>query len=102
MGIYDALDALVSGFQIGRDHVQFRLLLEKHRQAASEELANFVQQGTPDELERVERWLLQHAIVVVGQSHRLRALELYAFFKLHETMRYKEFRGFPGDAGPLA
>jgi hypothetical protein len=48
-----------------------------------------------DELDRLDAALLSLATTSASPDVRLRLIKFYAVFKIAETQRYREFRGFP-------
>jgi hypothetical protein len=51
--------------------------------------------STTDELDRLDAALLSQAATNRSRDARLRLIKFYAVFKIAETQRYREFRGFP-------
>ena len=51
--------------------------------------------SSTDELDRLDAALLSHATTNRSRDARLRLIKFYAVFKIAETQRYREFRGFP-------
>ena len=102
MSMMQFFQNLRDGFHLGYQHVQFRQLMEMDRGDACEGLARLVVTMEAEALDRFEAEFLTHSIAVIGNDHRLRAMELYAFLKLQETRQYGKFRGFVTDGAPLA
>ncbi|MDQ1294543.1 MAG: hypothetical protein QG608_2427 [Actinomycetota bacterium] len=53
--------------------------------------------GSPVEtIDRLDYTLLMRAVMCTSQNDQARLIKFYAFFKTVETIRFQEFRGFPG------
>jgi hypothetical protein len=102
MGLKQFLQDFCAGVRFGIQHAEFRELLERDRDTACQGITDIVEGLSPAQLDEFEQAFLAHSTAVVGPAHRLRAMELYAHLKIQEMMRYNTFRGFIGEAGPLA
>jgi hypothetical protein len=67
---------------------------------ALERMAERVRTMTPDTLDKYESVYLAYARTAVTPDHNTRALQLYAWLKLHEYQRFGRFRGFGNAALP--
>ena len=90
-------NVLVSGVK----HVQFRQIIHAQRDAACSALSDYVDQCTPEQFDQLEHDFLEHSGLLVDAAKRLRAMELYAYLKVLEVTRFKNWRGFMGGSGPL-
>jgi hypothetical protein len=77
-------------------------LLQMDRQTALRHLQLVVETRSPQQLDEYERDLLVAYGALFLQKQRIRAMELYAGFKMAETMHYSQFRGFVGTGEPVA
>lgn len=51
--------------------------------------------SSTDQVDRLDAALLTVATARLSPDARLRLIKFYAIFKIAETQRYREFRGFP-------
>ena len=69
--------------------------LAANDERAFAEVVNRVGASSTDALDRLDAALLSRATTNGSPDIRLRLIKFYAIFKIAETQRYREFRGFP-------
>jgi hypothetical protein len=69
--------------------------LEKNDEGAFISIVTQVSTSSVEEVDRLDAALLSFAKTTPNPDVRLRLIKFYAVFKIAETQRYQEFRGFP-------
>jgi hypothetical protein len=69
--------------------------LEMDDQGAFASIATQVMSSSTADIDRLDDALLSHASVNFSQETRQRLIKFYVIFKLAETQRFQQFRGFP-------
>lgn len=64
-------------------------------------IRTFIQQSTSDEIDGMDKVLLQAAVVQSEPEMKVKMLKYYAFFKVAEFERFGNFRGFPSQKNPV-
>ena len=101
MGWEKILDTVAEVAGQGIKVAQFMGLLRMHREIALRNIQLVVETSTPQQLEGYEQDLLYFFGQLLLPSQRVRAMELYAGFKLAELMHYRQFRDFAGSGDPV-
>ena len=69
--------------------------LEKNDEGAFTGIVAQVSTSSTDEVDRLDAALLSFAKMNQNADVRVRLIKFYAVFKIAETQRFQEFRGFP-------
>lgn len=72
----------------------FHNLISLDRNAAMQQISSLVERMTPQQLDDFEATFLKHSMGLISQQQRERAMEIYAWLKVAETLHYQKFRGF--------
>jgi len=84
----------------GSDHVGFCEFVEKDEATACGDLKEIVAHASKSELDLFESAFLINGACMRTSAQRLRVMDLYAYLKINDLLRYVEIRG-NYDNGPL-
>ena len=94
MGLTDFIETVRNGLGHVTDHAAVYQLLQQERGVACQAIAELVRDQPAEVVDRFEQVLLQQAMATFDVQSRRRVMDLYAWLKVAETIRYGQFRGF--------
>lgn len=94
MSLTDLIAKVRNGLGHVGDHAVVFQLIQQERSAACQVISDLVMGQPAEVVDRFEQVLLQQSMVMIDAQSRRSAMDLYAWLKVTETIRYGQFRGF--------